>query len=122
MATPKVFESEFRFCQILWEVEPINSTQLVKLCRERLGWTKGTTYTVIRRLSERGVLKNENATVSSLVTKEEVQMAEFDELVEKTFDGSLPQFISAFTRHKKLSAKDAQALQSMIDRYRNSEE
>lgn len=122
MATPKVFESEYRFCQILWEVEPVNSTQLVKLCKERLGWTKGTTYTVIRRLSERGVVKNENATVSSLVTKEEVQMAEFDELVEKTFDGSLPQFISAFTKYKKLSKKEAEEIQRMIDRFKSGED
>lgn len=122
MPTPKVFESEYRFCQILWEVEPINSTQLVKLCRERLGWTKGTTYTVIRRLSERGVLKNENATVTSLVSREEVQMAEIDELVEKTFGGSLPQFISAFTKHRKLSAKDAEEIQRMIDRFKSGEE
>lgn len=122
MPTPKVFESEYRFCRILWEVEPINSTQLVKLCRERLGWTKGTTYTVIRRLSERGVLKNENATVVSLVSREEVQMAEFDELVEKTFDGSLPQFISAFTKHKKLSEEEAEEIQKMIDRCRSRKE
>lgn len=122
MPTPKVFESEYRFCQILWEVEPINSTQLVKLCRERLGWTKGTTYTVIRRLSGRGVLKNENATVTSLVSREEVQMAEIDELVEKTFGGSLPQFISAFTKHRKLSAKDAEEIQRMIDRFKSGEE
>lgn len=122
MPTPKVFESEYRFCRILWEVEPINSTQLVKLCRECLGWTKGTTYTVIRRLSERGVLKNENATVVSLVSREEVQMAEFDELVEKTFDGSLPQFISAFTKHKKLSEEEAEEIQKMIDRCRSRKE
>lgn len=118
MPTPKVFESEYRFCQILWEQEPVNSTQLVKLCRERLGWSKGTTYTVIRRLAQRGVLKNENATVTSLVSKEEVQMAEFDELVEKTFDGSLPQFIAAFTRHRKLTEKEAEEIQRMIDQSR----
>lgn len=118
MAVPKVFESEYRFCQILWEQEPINSTQLVKLCRQRLGWSKGTTYTVIRRLSQRGVLKNENATVTALVSKEEVQMAEFDELVEKTFDGSLPQFIAAFAKHKKLSQSEISSIQRMIDDYK----
>ena len=120
MATSKVFESEYRFCQILWEQEPVNSTQLVKLCKERLGWSKGTTYTVIRRLSQRGILKNENATVTALVTKEEVQMAEFDELVEKTFDGSLPQFIATFTKYKKLSEKEIDAIQQMIDACKNN--
>lgn len=122
MQTPKVFESEYRFCQILWEQEPVNSTQLVKLCRERLGWSKGTTYTVIRRLAQRGVLKNENATVTSLVSKEEVQMAEIDELVEKTFDGSLPQFIAAFTKHRKLTEEEAAKIQRMIDRSREEAE
>ena len=69
MDTPKIFESEYRFCMIVWENEPVNSTELVKLSKELLGWSKATTYTVIRRLSERGVLKNENAIVSSLVSK-----------------------------------------------------
>ncbi len=122
MAIPKVFESEYRFCQILWEQEPVNSTQLVKLCRQRLGWSKGTTYTVIRRLAQRGVLKNENATVTALVSKEEVQMAEFDELVEKTFDGSLPQFIAAFAKHKKLSPSEISSIQHMIDDYKKQTE
>ncbi|MBQ8610864.1 MAG: BlaI/MecI/CopY family transcriptional regulator [Oscillospiraceae bacterium] len=113
--TPKIFESEYRFCLILWQHEPINSTRLVALCKEQLGWSKATTYTVIKRLSERGVVKNENAMVSSLVSKQEVQAAEIDELVEKTFEGSLPAFIAAFTRHKKLSAEQADALRRMID-------
>ena len=68
MDTPKIFESEYRFCLLLWEHEPINSTQLAALCKEKLGWSKATTYTVLRRLADRGVLKNENATVTSLVT------------------------------------------------------
>lgn len=71
MEVPKIFESEYRFCLILWEHEPINSTHLVELCKEQLGWSKATTYTVIRRLSERGVVKNENAVVSSLISKEQ---------------------------------------------------
>ena len=73
MATPKVFESEYRFCQILWENEPIGSADLAKLCNEKLGWSRTTTYTVIKRLSERGVVVNENAVVRSLVSKDEVQ-------------------------------------------------
>ncbi|MBE6599005.1 MAG: BlaI/MecI/CopY family transcriptional regulator [Ruminococcaceae bacterium] len=118
MATPKIFESEYRFCLILWETEPVRSAELVKLCRERLGWKSTTTYTVIKRLSERGVLKNENTVVTSLVTKEEVQAAEIDEMVEKTFEGSLPAFVAAFTGHKKMTRDEADAIQAMIDRFR----
>ena len=121
METPKVFESEYRFCLILWENEPIKSSELVSLCREQLGWKPTTTYTVIKRLSERGVLKNENTIVSALVSKDEVQAAEIDEMVEKTFEGSLPAFIAAFTKHRKLSAEEIDAVQGMIDRYRRGE-
>ena len=121
MGTPKVFESEYRFCLILWENEPIKSSELVKLCKERLGWKPTTTYTVIKRLSERGLLKNENTVVTSLVTKDEVQAAEINEMVEKTFEGSLPAFIAAFTKHQKLSDKDIDAVQRMIDKYRKGE-
>ena len=92
MDTPKVFESEYRFCLILWENEPVKSSKLVELCKEQLGWKPTTTYTVIKRLSERGVLKNENTVVTSLISKDEVQAAELNEMVEKTFEGSLPAF------------------------------
>ena len=121
METPKVFESEYRFCLILWENEPIKSGELVNLCREQLGWKPTTTYTVIKRLSERGVLKNENSVVSALVTKDEVQASEINEMVEKTFEGSLPAFIAAFTKHQKISEKELDAVQAMIDRYRKGE-
>ncbi len=118
MDTPKIFESEYRFCLILWEHEPMKSSELVRLCQEQLGWKPTTTYTVIKRLSERGVLKNENTMVSSLVSKDEVQAAEIDELVEKKFEGSLPAFVAAFTRHQKLSEKEIDEVQRMIDRFR----
>ena len=121
METPKVFESEYRFCLILWENEPIKSGALVNLCREQLGWKPTTTYTVIKRLSERGVLKNENSVVSALVTKDEVQAAEINEMVEKTFEGSLPAFIAAFTKHQKITDEELDAVQAMIDRYRKGE-
>ena len=119
--TPKVFESEYRFCLILWENEPIKSGELVNLCREQLGWKPTTTYTVIKRLSERGVLKNENSVVSTLVTKDEVQAAEINEMVEKTFEGSLPAFIAAFTKHQNISEEEIEAVQKMIDRFRKGE-
>ena len=121
MDTPKVFESEYRFCLILWEHEPIASGELVKLCREQLGWESSTTYTVIKRLSERGVLQNENTIVSSLVTKDQVQAAEIDELVEKKFAGSLPAFLAAFARHRRLTPAELDQVQAMIDRYREGE-
>ena len=121
METPKVFESEYRFCLILWEHEPIKSSELVNLCKEQLGWKPTTTYTVIKRLSERGVLKNENPIVSSLVSKDEVQASEINEMVEKTFEGSLPAFIAAFTKHQKISEKEIDEVQKMIDRFRKGE-
>lgn len=118
MRPPKVFESEYRFCLILWEHEPVRSSDLVKLCQARLGWKPTTTYTVIKRLSERGILENRQSMVSSLVSKDQVQAAEIDELVEKTFGGSLPAFVAAFTRHQKLSPAEIDQVQQMIDRYR----
>lgn len=118
MDVPKIFESEYRFCLILWEHEPINSTKLAALCNEQLGWSKATTYTVIRRLAQRGVLKNENATVFSLVGKEQVQQAELDEFLDKTFEGSIPAFVAAFSRSKKLSEQEAAKLQEFIDNYK----
>ena len=115
MPTPKIFESEYRFCSILWEREPINSTDLVKLCKERLGWSKGATYTVIRRLAERGVLKNENTMVSSLISREEARVAEIDELMEKRFDGSLPAFVAAFTKQQNLTEKQLDEIMRIIE-------
>lgn len=117
MSTPKIFESEYRFCLILWEHEPLPSAELAKLCRERLGWSRTTTYTVIHRLAERGVVKNENGFVSSLVSKDEAQAAELDELVEKTFEGSLPAFVAAFACKTKLSQNEVDQLRAMIDGY-----
>lgn len=119
MDTPKIFESEYRFCEILWENEPVSSSELVKLCSEHLEWKKLTTYTVIRRLSERGVLKSENAVVTSLVSKDEVLTAQSTEVVEKTFSGSLPSFIAAFTRKKTLTKKEIDEIQKIIDSYKN---
>ena len=115
MSTPKIFESEYRFCLILWENEPISSRALSELCKERLGWSKTTTYTVIKRLSERGVVKNENTIVTSLVSKEEAQISEIDELIEKKFEGSLPAFVAAFTKRKKLSEAEIDEIRKMIE-------
>lgn len=86
MDFPKIHESEYRFCLIMWEHEPVTAVELVKLCQDQLGWKRTTTYTVIKRLGERGVLKNDNGTVTSLVSKDEAQACEIDELVEKKFE------------------------------------
>ena len=118
---PKIHESEYRFCLIMWEHEPITAVELVKLCQERLGWKRTTTYTVIKRLGERGVLKNENGTVISLVSKEAAQISEIDELVEKKFEGSLPAFVAAFTKHQNISDKELDEVQCMIDRIRKGD-
>lgn len=116
MPTPKIFESEYRFCLILWENEPISSRGLSEICKEKLGWSKTTTYTVIKRLSDRGVVKNENAVVTSLVSKDEAQRAEIDELVEKKFEGSLPAFIAAFAKRQKLSDKEIEEIERIIEK------
>ena len=117
MDAPKIFESEYRFCLILWDNEPINSTKLVELCKAQLGWSKATTYTVIRRLSERGVLKNENTIVSSLISKEEAQKSRLEEMVEETFEGSMPAFIAAFSKTKKLTRQEVDQLKALIDSF-----
>lgn len=116
MESPKIFESEYRFCLVLWEHEPIRSTELARLCREKLGWSKTTTYTVIRRLSERGVVKNENAVVTSLISKEQAQCSELDELMEKKFEGSLPAFIAAFGKRQNLTEDEIEEIRRIIEK------
>ena len=118
MNVPRIFESEYRFCLILWENEPVNSTRLVELCKQQLGWSKATTYTVIRRLAERGVVKNDNAVVTSLISKEQAQASRLDEMVEQTFEGSLPAFIAAFSRSQKLTRDEVEQLKELIDNYK----
>ena len=121
MSVPKIPESEYRFCLILWEQEPISATEMVKLCQEQLGWKRTTTYTVIKRLGERGVLKLENGIVTSLVSKEEAEASEIEDLVEKKFGGSLPAFVAAFTKYQAISESDLDEMQRMIDRIRRGE-
>lgn len=116
MPTPKIFESEYRFCLILWQNEPIKSTELAKLCKEKLGWSKTTTYTVIKRLCERGVIQNENTIVTSIVSKAEAQLSELDEMVDKKFEGSLPAFIAAFGRRQSLSDAEIEEIRRIIQR------
>ena len=109
---------ESRFADIIWNNEPLASRLLVKMAEQELGWKSTTTYTVIKRLSERGVLKNENTVVTSLVSKDEIQADQMEEFVEKTFEGSLPAFLAAFTKHQKLSDREIDQVQAMIDQMR----
>ena len=121
MDVPKIHESEYRFCLIMWEHEPVTAVELAKLCQTQLGWKRTTTYTVIKRLCERGILKSERGVVTSIVSKEEAQSFEIDELVEKKFEGSLPAFVAAFTKRKDLSNQELDEVQRMIDRIRKGE-
>lgn len=118
MDAPKIHESEYRLCLILWEREPITAVELARLCLERLGWKRTTTYTVIKRLCDRGILENNGGVVTAVVSKEEAQALEIDEMVEKKFEGSLPAFLAAFTRRQSLSEADLDSVQQMIDRIR----
>lgn len=108
-------ESEYRFLDILWDEEPIPSMELVKCCEERLGWKKPTTYTVIRNLGEKGIVRNENAVVRTLVSRDCIQRQESDDFLKKKFRGSLPAFVAAFLQDRKLTAEEAQEIQKMID-------
>lgn len=114
METPKIFESELRFCEILWEHQPVRSSELAHLCAEKLGWKKSTTYTVIKRLTERGVVQTEDAVVTALVSRDQVQRTESRAFVERNFSGSLPGFLNAFVGGRGLSAEEADELRRMI--------
>ena len=118
MSVPKIHEGEYRFCLIMWAHQPVTGVELVKLCQEQLAWKKSTTYTVIKRLGERGVLKLENGVVTALISKEEAEAAEIETFVESKFGGSLPAFVAAFTKHQDMSEQDLDEVQRMIDRIR----
>lgn len=111
----KLFDAEYRFLDIVWDKEPVNSTELSVICLERLGWKKSTTYNMIRKLSERGFVKNENATVSAVIKREQVAKYEGEAVAEKYFGGSLPAFIAAFLDGRRISDEEAEELKKMID-------
>lgn len=112
---------ETRFADIIWQNAPIASGELVKLCEADLGWKKSTTYTVLKKLCERGIFQNEQGTVTSLISKDEFNSRQSEKFIEETFDGSLPAFIAAFTKRKKISEKEIDEIQTMIDMYRKGE-
>jgi len=111
----KLFDAEYKFMSIVWEHEPVNSTKLTRICEKELGWKKPTTYSMIKKLSERGIMQNEKATVTTLIAKEDVQKYEADVFVDRVFDGSIPSFITSFLQEKKLSKNEAQKIKRMID-------
>lgn len=113
----KVFDAEYKFMNIVWEHSPIPGTKLVKLANEELGWKKSTTYTVIRRLGERGVLKNEDAVITSLISREQVMRAESEEHIEKVYDGSLKLFFTTFLQKEKLSKDEIEELKRIVEDY-----
>ena len=111
----KIYEGEYRFLNILWENEPIASPKLVQLCNEKLGWKKSTTYTVIKKLIDKGIVKNDNTIVSALVSKEEVDRQDSEELLQRTSKGNIPAFFAAFLKDRKLSREDVDHIRQIID-------
>jgi len=111
----KLFDAEYRFVSIVWGLEPVNSTDLTRICENELGWKKPTTYSMIKKLCERGIMKNEKATVTTLIAREDVQKYEADVLIKRVFDGSIPSFITSFLQDKELSEEEAQAIKGLID-------
>jgi len=117
MSDYKLTQSEAKFADLIWEHEPLGSGELVKLCEKELGWKKSTTYTVLKKLCEKGIFRNENAVVSSLVTKDEYYAKQSIRFVEDTFGGSLPKFLTAFIGGRKLIKHQAEELKRLIDEH-----
>lgn len=111
----KLFAAEYKFMCVIWEHEPVNSTELVKLARDQLGWKKSTTYTMLRKLAERGIVKNENATVTALAPKHKVQESESREFLDRVYNGSLKMFLVSFLDHDEISTEEAAELKKIID-------
>ena len=118
MAQYKLGEVESAFADLIWDNEPLTSSRLVELCADRLDWKKSTTYTVLRRLCQRGIFQNEGGMVTSLISREEFAARQSEEFVDQAFDGSLPKFLAAFASRKKLSQEEIQQLQRLIDESR----
>jgi predicted transcriptional regulator len=110
-----LYEAEFRFMNLVWENEPVNSTALTRICLDKLGWKKSTSYNMIKKLEKKGFLRNETATVSSLIARKDMERMESETIVESTFSGSLPAFVAAYLDGRKLSKLEAEELQRMIE-------
>lgn len=118
MGDYKLAQSEARFADLIWQHEPIGSGELVKLCEKELDWKKSTTYTVLKKLCEKGIFQNENAVVTSLLKRDEFYARQSRHFVEDTFGGSLPKFLTAFIGGKKLSDRQAEELKKLIDEHK----
>ena len=118
MSDIKLGAVETRFAEIVWANEPITTGQLVKVCAKELEWKRTTTYTVLKKLSEKGIFKTENSIVSSLISKQEFEAMQSEQFVEETFKGSLPAFLAAFGTRKKLSDKEIDEMKALIERMR----
>ena len=122
MADLRLGPVESRFAELIWDGEPISSTDLVHLAERELEWKKSTTYTVLKRLCEKGIFQNEGGVVTSRLSREEYAARQSEQFVEETFSGSLPAFLTAFTRRKKLTEEEIDQLQRLIERNRRGEE
>lgn len=114
----KLGEMEQRFADLIWRYEPISSGELVKLCEAELSWKKSTTYTMLKRLCDRGIFQNQKSMVTALMTREDFLAAQGEQFLNRTFGGSLPRFFAAFTRRNRLSEKEISELQRLIDEHR----
>ena len=109
---------ETRFAEIIWENAPLSTNQLIQLCAEKLEWKRTTTYTVLKKLCDKGIFKTENSMVTALISKQEFEGMQSEQFVQETFQGSLPAFLTAFSTRKKLSSTDIDELQKLIDQMR----
>ena len=114
----KLCESDYRFMTVIWDNEPVASGELVKLCAEKFDWKKSTTYTMLKKMTEKGFAENKDSTVNSLVPREKAEKFASEHFVEHTFKGSLPGFLAAFFDGKSISEKEAEELKSLIDGYK----
>ena len=118
MADIKLGAVETRFAEIVWENEPISTTQLVKICAQELQWKRTTTYTVLKKLSEKGLFMTENSIVTALISKQEFEAMQSEQFVEENFSGSLPAFLAAFSTRKKLSDEEIDEMKLLIEKMR----
>ena len=118
MEHKRLCESDFRFMEVIWDSEPLSSSQLVTLCQQRLGWKKSTTYTMLKKMCQKGLAQNQDSLVTSLVPRQQVQTQESEKFVEQTFSGSLPSFLVSFLKGKTLSREEAEELKQLIDQHK----
>lgn len=118
MTEMKLGVVESRFADIVWQNAPLSTKVLVDLCKKELNWARTTTYTVLKKLCEKGIFKTENSTVSVLISKDEFHAIQSEQFVDDAFSGSLPAFIAAFTTRKKISEKEIQEIKEMIENFR----